>query len=584
MSSCLYVDACLKNVGIFDDPQLATFTERHHFRPPAIPFRAVDSIAGEISSRGIDTILFELAAGLPSRHHLKFVRRALRGGRRVFLYWPAEEAIEHIDRERLASLWRHWIAYRAGTGVIDLVVRARGLKAAILFRQRLVDFRSKLAPVPFVLNGVPTPQARIPGTSVYLRTDYWQQRVSGGSYGHTCYVAKELAAVSEDFLCLMGSRFPLIDEMGLAQDVIRPSLRAMTFDMRADAQLYERLRARLAPLRPSYIYERICIGNFVGARLSRDLGVPYIAEYNGSEISLRRSFGSCRFRHESLLAAAEKMAFRQATAITVVSDHIRDDIVRRGIDPAKVLVNPNGVDCDEYAPAIPAERHAIRAELGLPDTVRVVAFVGTYGGWHGIDVLAAALPRICNAAPEARFLLIGDGNFKPLVINAIRQNGLQDRVVDVGQTEQRAGARYLKAADIYVSPHSKHMHDSPFFGSPTKLFEYMALGGGIVASDLEQIGQVLSPALRPQDFAQGKPRVGKERAVLCKPGDLEDFVASVLALVRHSDVAAALGRNARKAARDCYSWTRHVVRLWEHIYGLGSAGAPQPAPARAARG
>ena len=57
------------------------------------------------------------------------------------------------------------------------------------------------------------------------------------------------------------------------------------------------------------------------------------------------------------------------------------------------------------------------------------------------------------------------------------------------------GARLLKACDIYVSPHSAHMIDSKFFGSPTKVFEYMAIGGGIVASDLEQIGQVLSPSL-----------------------------------------------------------------------------------------
>src|SRR5205807_631178 len=103
---------------------------------------------------------------------------------------------------------------------------------------------------------------------------------------------------------------------------------------------------------------------------------------------------------------------------------------------------------------------------------------------------------------------------------------------------------YLKAADIYVSPHSAHMHDSKFFGSPTKLFEYMGLGGGIVASDLEQLGVVLAPALRASDFAGGEPAAKDQRAVLCKPGDVDDFVAGVLALVRHQRVREALGRNA----------------------------------------
>jgi len=112
------------------------------------------------------------------------------------------------------------------------------------------------------------------------------------------------------------------------------------------------------------------------------------------------------------------------------------------------------------------------------------------------------------------------------------------------------------------------MVDSPFFGSPTKLFEYMALGGGIVASDLEQMGQVMSPALRPGDFRNAKTTVRDERGVLCRPGDVDDFVAGVLALLRDREAAAALGRNARAAALAHYSWRRHVGRLWDHVVAL----------------
>ena len=137
-----------------------------------------------------------------------------------------------------------------------------------------------------------------------------------------------------------------------------------------------------------------------------------------------------------------------------------------------------------------------------------------------------------------------------------------------GAPSSARAARLLKAADIYVSPHSSHMVDSPFFGSPTKLFEYMALGGGIVASDLEQIGVVMSPALRPADFLRGKATVGSERGVLCKPGDVDEFVSGVLALLRDPDAAHALGRNARAAALAYYSWRQHVSRLWDHIVAL----------------
>src|SRR5204863_1828490 len=144
-----------------------------------------------------------------------------------------------------------------------------------------------------------------------------------------------------------------------------------------------------------------------------------------------------------------------------------------------------------------------------------------------------------------------------------------------GRVAQAEGARLLKACDVYVSPHSTHMIDSKFFGSPTKVFEYMALGGGIVASDLEQIGQVLSPALTSEEAARGTG-VTRERAVLCAPGDVEQFVQGAVALAAQPDLARALGRNARQAALDHYSWTRHVENLW--LFATGAAIGADLAP------
>src|SRR5262249_52768299 len=112
------------------------------------------------------------------------------------------------------------------------------------------------------------------------------------------------------------------------------------------------------------------------------------------------------------------------------------------------------------------------------------------------------------------------------------------------------------------SPHSSHMVDSRFFGSPTKVFEYMAMAGGIVASDLEQIGVVLSPALRVADLRTDGVSVSNERSVLCKPGDVDDFVDAVVLLSRRPDLIERLGCNARQAVAENYSWRQHVAHLW----------------------
>jgi glycosyltransferase involved in cell wall biosynthesis/ubiquinone/menaquinone biosynthesis C-methylase UbiE len=561
----------------FDDHRLPATTERHRVRlqvPELGP--AVDVVAELEKTPALDGVVLQMYVGWPGSEYLRLARRVLQRGRRVWMYWPDEEAVECVDRLRLASYWRHILAMKAYEKVRGPIAAPAGDTVLLRAVDPMADpgTAAALSAAMFVppsnrdafVDPRPVPwrpeRGTNPGCGVYLRLDFWNQFDSGGSYGHTCYVAKELAAATERFVCFLGQRYALLDRMGVRQVVPdAPSKTGAERDLlAATPYYYQLLKPALEALRPAYIYERICLGNYAGALLAQELGIPYVVEYNGSEISMQRSFGTGGLVHEDVFTRAEDLAFRQATVISVISAEVKSTLVERGVDERKILTNPNGVDTDAYAPLPDDRRRALRRELEFTDNDVVVGFSGTFGGWHGVGVLAAALPRICAGAREAKFLLIGDGAQKHLVDAATERTRNEDRVRAVGRVPQSEGARLLPACDIFVSPHSAHMKDSRFFGSPTKLFEYMAVGGGIVASDLEQIGQVLSPALRPHQIRTAEP-VHDERAVLCGPGNVEELVDAVLALVQRPDIRRALGRNARAAACDHYSWRRHVDNL-----------------------
>lgn len=572
-------------------------TERHKAELSVQPLDVKDDpIAMLKGDNTLQGLVIEPPVGWPSQSALRLAGSALRLGRRVFLYWPNETAVECLDRERVASYWRHWFFITA----MFALWKAAALLARVLYKiarrlpqppphlmpaiyqpapaanmapsvrrpHNLDQLIAEARPVPFAPPRA-TAQHRVPGCGVYLRTDFWARIESGGSYGHTCYVAKELAAVTEQFVCFMAHRYRLLDEYGLRQVVLTPPGGPDTEEtiVNATSHYQVALTAAFEALKPAYIYERLCLGNYVGALLSRQLQIPYIVEYNGSEISMRRSFDGVGYQYEKEYLQAEALAFKQATMISVVSAEVKAGLVARGVSADKILVNPNGADLEAYAPATPEEKAAIRAGVQLDPARPVVGFTGTFGGWHGIDVLAAALPRICEQAADAQFLLIGDGNYKHLVDRAVDEHGLQDRVRRVGRVPQAEGARLLKACDLFVSPHNSHMVDSKFFGSPTKIFEYMAMGGGIVASDLEQIGQILSPALRVGDLRSPAVSAGRARSVLCEPGNVDEFVECVVRLLANPELWPALGRNSRQAVEDHYSWARHVARLWPFASG-----------------
>jgi glycosyltransferase involved in cell wall biosynthesis/ubiquinone/menaquinone biosynthesis C-methylase UbiE len=588
MSEYLYFSPRLDGYSTLTTDALEGTTERHHVTlgvgdsmTAASPLDVVRASNHTNGQGGISGIVIALTSGLPDRRRLEVIDAALTRGLRVWLYWPAEQAVECVDRERLESLERHRKAVivlekvgRRAHKVMKAWQRTKpGLRWIYrgAFPVRRFDMLADLErlsldarPVPFRALAGPPDASRKMDAGLYLRTDFWAPITSGGSYGHTCYVAKELSAVTERFVCLLAQPFRLLDDLGVAQVAMDAPTTIINEDaiVSATTHYYPIVKTACGVLRPSYIYERLCLGNYTAALLSRELQIPYIIEYNGSEISMQKSFDKTAPFYSDVYLKAEEMAFRQATVISVISEHVRNDLVSRGIDARKILVNPNGADLDSYAPADPATRRQLRDGLGFTDSDRVIGFTGTFGGWHGIDVLAAAVPRICAADPHAQFLIIGDGTHKAQFDAEVERHSVGARVRRVGRVPQAEGARLLQACDIYVSPHNTHMVDGRFFGSPTKIFEYMAMGGGIVASDLEQIGEVLSPALRVGDLSGSDVTVRDQRSVLCTPGDVNEFVDAVVALVRRPKVSAALGCNARQAVADHYSWRRHVERLW----------------------
>jgi glycosyltransferase involved in cell wall biosynthesis/ubiquinone/menaquinone biosynthesis C-methylase UbiE len=556
------------------------------------PLVGSTDVIGELDRHpGIAGVVIALTGGVVDRVRLRIVGESLRRRLSVWLHWPNEQAVERIDRERLSSLNRHRRATialeRLGRPAHRLLDASKRFKPGLrwiyrgMFPVRRHDLVTELErrsngarPAPLRMSAFESSGPPRFDAGVYLRSDFWVHITSGGSYGHTCYVAKELAALTERFACLLPQRYELLDAFGVPQLLMDAPPHVGNEDAMVSASdhYYPIVKTACQLLRPDYIYERLCLGNWVAARLSRELQIPYIVEYNGSEIAMQRGFNNTAPFYEDVYLKAEEFAFRQATAISVISTHVKSDLVSRGIDAGKILVNPNGADLDSYAPATSSEKTTLRTALGFGDDDCVVGFTGTFGWWHGVDVLAQAIPRICAEAPSVRFLLIGDGTHKPLVDVEVERHGLDERVKRVGRVTQAEGARLLKACDIFVSPHNSHMVDGKFFGSPTKVFEYMATGGGIVASDLEQIGEVLSPALRPADLAR-PAAVTNQRSVLCTPGSVDEFVAGVVGLARRPDLVSVLGRNARQAVADHYSWQHHVARLWEFARTTGRSAA-----------
>jgi glycosyltransferase involved in cell wall biosynthesis len=301
----------------------------------------------------------------------------------------------------------------------------------------------------------------------------------------------------------------------------------------------------VADRRIAFVYQRYSLNNFAGLDVARRLRLPFVLEYNGSEIWMARHWGRPLI-YESLASRIERLNVDAATLVVVVSDAMRDELVGRGVDPHRILVNPNAVDPDRYNPAV--DGSAVTARYGLAGKT-VIGFVGTFQPWHGAEVLARAFVRLMTDRPDyresVRLLLIGSGPGLADVRDVLGGAGLDDHAAFAGLVPQEEGAAYMAACEILVSPHVPNPDGSRFFGSPTKLFEYMAMGKAILASDLEQIGNVLRHGVT---------------GWLVPPGDVEALARALAGLVADPVLRRAMGEAARLEALAEHTWHAHVKR------------------------
>lgn len=209
---------------------------------------------------------------------------------------------------------------------------------------------------------------------------------------------------------------------------------------------------------------------------------------------------------------------------------------------ANVVVAPNGVDVETFA-AVTDTKADLRAQLGLPLSKKIAMYVGHLYGWKGVDVVLAA--AALSKDEDGYFVLVG-GTVEDMkrYQERCQKEGLRNVLV-AGHKERDIIPKYLLAADALLLPNVPTSKESESYTSPIKMFEYMASGVPIIASDLPSIREVLD----------------ESTAYLVKPGDAEAILRA-LGDVDSGGHSGASTRAAQAKARVMeYTWDKHAEKV-----------------------
>ena len=411
-----------------------------------------------------------------------------------------------------------------------------------------------------VLKQKPVHRVAPPGTIekiLYMRTDLWFGVRAGGSIGHVAGVINGFEKQGIKTEILSWDRPPLVTPKAKLIEVLPSKFFVNDRELALlayNGKLTSTMARSQKQSSPDAIYARYSLYCWAPVTIAEMFEIPLILEYNGSEVWIERHWGQ-GLKYARIAEQVEEWVLKNAEAITVVSEPLKDELVKRGIESRRILINPNAVDPERFNPDVYPEDEIkrLKKELGIPEGTAVAGYIGTFSPWHGVDVLAHAIPLALKNCPKLHFLLIGSGPLLEKVRDQLRIADVLDRVTFTGLVPQEDAARYLMCCDFFLSPHVPNPDGTKFFGSPTKMFEYMALGKGIIASDLDQLGKILTDG---------------ETALLVPPGDAAALAKAIERIMENPNLADRLGKNARELVLREYTWKAHVEKILDYLYNL----------------
>lgn len=248
-------------------------------------------------------------------------------------------------------------------------------------------------------------------------------------------------------------------------------------------------------------------------------------------------------------AALQRQVVTKVGSVIAVTPRLREDLIRmRGADPARTIVAHDGIRRARFDQM--RDQAAARRQIGWSPDAFIVGYVGrlhTLGMDKGVGMLVDALAGL----DQACLALVGGPDD---MADSLRRRWLDlgmppERFLYAGHVPPDEAPLYLSAFDVCALPLPAETHFAQY-ASPMKLFEYMAAGRAIVASDLPSWSDVVTD---------------RETALLLPPDDVAAWSEAIDSLRHDGDLRMRLGKCARERALEHYSWDVRAERILAHI-------------------
>lgn len=285
-----------------------------------------------------------------------------------------------------------------------------------------------------------------------------------------------------------------------------------------------------------FIYERYSLWSYSGIEFAQKIGIPSILEVNAPLIVEQDQHRGLVNRQE-----AEKIAqkvFESATIIIAVSSEVKNYVSQSVSNPDKIKIIPNGVNADRFSSNL-----LVKKEDNKLNSAFTIGFVGSLKPWHGVNLLIDSFARFYAQNTQSRLLIVGDGTERDSLKQEVNRQQLQSAVHFTGAVSPETIPNYLQQMDVAVAPYPPLNN---FYFSPLKVYEYMAAGLPVIASNIGQITEFIDDGVN---------------GLLIPAGDTMALTSALEKLWRSPFLRQSLGKSAHERILANYTWEKVAEKI-----------------------
>ena len=293
---------------------------------------------------------------------------------------------------------------------------------------------------------------------------------------------------------------------------------------------------------------------YLGLELGRRLGLPVVYEHRGfraeTRVSERGGPGRASDRYERD-SDAELRCMAEADMVVTLAEVMKAQVVAGGISPDKVVVVPNAVDTEVFAP--PPRDQGLATALGMEADDVVIGYISGLKRYEGVRYLIEAVAELRRRGMRVHGLIVGDGSERLALERLSERLGLGGRITFTGQIEHADVLRHYGLIDCFVVPRTADAVCQ--LVTPLKPFEAMATARTVVVSGTDALREIVRDG---------------ETGLVFEPESVESLVRVLEPLVEDRARREELGAAAREWVVRERTWRGNVRRYVDLYDRLGA--------------